>query len=149
MRYYSKKICIQCERRRVVLLTGHKCPQCLSANNDRYRASRRSAAIRPLVMRAVWSEASSRCEYCGLAVHRKRDRYDRRKNVGEVDHVWPAFLGGKGDRRNLKLACRSCNRAREVLFVESSRALRAVVRAFTASEADDTVRAIHQVRCVA
>lgn len=145
----ARKICERCQWRRVVLITGRTCPTCLRESNERYRASRRAAAIRPLVQRAVWTEAQSRCEYCTIPVHRKRDRYDRSKDIGEVDHVWPAFLGGTGERRNLKLACKECNRAREVQFVQGARILRSAFRTFLIGETDPTIRAMHIRRAAA
>jgi 5-methylcytosine-specific restriction endonuclease McrA len=107
------KLCRECEKHPVHAPGGHKCRECMDANELRYKASRRSAAIRPLVRRQVWNDAQNRCEYCGVYCHPKRNKYDSADTIGEVDHIIPAALGGTGERTNLKLSCKRCNRRRE------------------------------------
>lgn len=110
---HHTRMCRECLLRPLARSTGQKCTECLQRNEARAQSSRHAASVRTLVARQVWQEAGGRCEYCGRAVRRKRDKYDAGCDIGEIDHVIPAALGGTGERENLKLSCKQCNRRRE------------------------------------
>lgn len=121
------RICRECGENRVERRRDLKCNRCLLNNDARYFLARRAAQVRPLVARQVWEEAGGRCEYCGIVVRRRRHKYDQADDTAEIDHVTPAAMGGTGERSNLKLSCKKCNRRREA-------ALRSVVRAHIEEE---------------
>jgi 5-methylcytosine-specific restriction endonuclease McrA len=83
----------------------------LAANPDRARAywQKRYALEKNAVgsftaedLREIYEEQRGLCFYCNTDLSEQF----------EVDHYVPLSKGGSNDRRNLRLACRSCNRSK-------------------------------------
>lgn len=71
----------------------------------------RRASLSKRTKDAVWSAAHSRCQNCGVeCLREKRDKYDSRPTLGEIDHVQAVRDGGSDDISNLQLLCLKCNR---------------------------------------
>jgi 5-methylcytosine-specific restriction endonuclease McrA len=89
----------------------HVCRSC-QAERLEARTNRRSGVVVTYAMRAaIYAEANGCCVLCGVHCQfRKADRYDRRDNLAEIDHVHPVKHGGGRERANLRLLCKKCNR---------------------------------------
>lgn len=76
-------------------------------------STKRRGKLSKRVVEAVWSAAKGRCQACDVeCARKKRDRYDNRPTLGEVDHILALADGGDNSLSNLQLLCLACNRAK-------------------------------------
>lgn len=113
------KVCRHCKQDTPDVYGGryprHVCQRCKEirwAEKDR-REQRDPVHVYQTLRAVVYANANGLCAHCGVHCEfGKRDRYDSRPHLAEIDHIIPRAAGGSRAARNLQLLCRRCNRAK-------------------------------------
>ena len=115
----SEKLCRVCKRAHPTVYRGrysrHVCEPCKNARAEEHveREYRDPTTVYQTLRAVVYANADGLCALCGVhCVFRKNDRYDRRPDLAEIDHIIPRAAGGGRGANNLQLLCRRCNRAK-------------------------------------
>jgi hypothetical protein len=113
------KVCKHCKQPHPTVYGGryprHVCQPCKVSRALAHEESelRDPTTVYQTLRAIVYAKANGLCALCGVhCLFEKADRYDRRPNLAEIDHIVPRAAGGGRGSTNLQLLCRRCNRAK-------------------------------------